>query len=191
MKYLIVIILLISTQLSAQYDDSIARHTGGVFGSYAIFLGDLGATYDNAPGIGFAYEYREVREYSFGALVSYERWSDVRNGSENFQNRNFIDNLKIGAYTKAHIEAPDGSDAYFGLGLSYNNVNYISDIRQGNNSFVRFSESDGALGVDGFFGFRTRIYNNIKADARANLGWLGMENSSFLVSFQVGVYYEF
>ena len=191
MKYLVFVFIMCANLLFSQYDDSIARNSAGLIGNYSIFLGDYGATYDNGVGIGLVYEHREVREYSLGATVSYQRWADVRNNSESFLNRNFIDNLKIGGFAKAHIQAPDGYDAYFGIGLSYNSVDYISDINQGNNRFARFSSNEGALGVDGFFGFRTRIYENIKADAKANLGWLGIENSTFFVSFDVGVIYEF
>ena len=42
-----------------------------------------------------------------------------------------------------------------------------------------------------FFGANTAVYENIKVGAKANLGWLNMQNSAFYVSLEIGVFYGF
>lgn len=191
MKYVLLLFILTATKSFSQADDSFAKHTAGLIGSYSIFLGDYGATYNNAPGIGLSYEYRNVKEFSFGGQVSFQRWGDVRNGNAQYPNNQYLDDFKFAGFAKAFIDAPEGYDAYFGLGLSYNSIDFINDIAQGNNKYLRYSSNDGVLGIDGFFGANTAVYDNIKVGAKANLGWLNLQNSAFYVSFEFGVYYGF
>lgn len=191
---LILIVLFLSNPyLYSQFgnDDSWAKQSVTLFGDYSIFLGDNGATYNGALGIGAYYDYRPQKEYSFSGLVEYQRWGDVRNGNKNYPNMNYIDNTKLEVIAKGYFEAPQGFDAYFGLGVSYNLVNYINDIPTGlNNSFQRYKSPDNSLGIDGIVGVRTGIYENIKADIMVRLGWLGMTKSSVIAGFSVGITYE-
>jgi hypothetical protein len=195
-KLMMITITLILTNLNLQSqfsnDDSWSKQSVTLFGDYSLFLGDYGATYDAGLGIGAVYDYRPEKSYSFSGLLEYQSWSDVRNGNKAYPNRNFIDNIKLGAIAKGYFDAPQGFDAYFGLGISYNLIEYVLDTpAEGlNNSFQRFKTSDNSLGIDGVVGVRTGIYDNIKADIMARLGWLGIENSTFIVGFSVGITYE-
>ncbi len=191
MKYILLLVVFSASTLLSQSDDNFAKHTAGLIGSYSIFLGDYGATYNNAPGIGLSYEYRSVREFSFGGQVSFQRWGDVRNGNAQFPYNQYLDDFKFAGFAKAFIDAPEGYDAYFGLGLSYNSIDFINDKDQGNNKYLRYSSNDGVLGIDGFFGANTAVYEKIKVGAKANLGWLNMQNSAFYVSLEIGVFYGF
>lgn len=199
MKYLLIIFgLLLTSNLKSQYEysDDYSKHISTLYGQYSIFLGDKGAQYDNGLGIGGLYEYRIQREFSLSGQIEYQRWSDVRNGSENYAQRNFIENTKLGVIGKFYIPAPQGFDAYFGGGLSYNLVNYLFDLPDPssleNNRFIRTSSDDNSLGIDFLFGVRTGIYENIKTDINARLGWLGLsQDAVFIVGFSVGVTYEF
>lgn len=191
---LLSVLILASLNLYSQFgsDDSWAKQSITVFGDYSIFLGDNGATYNGALGIGAYYDYRPKKEYSFSGLVEYQSWGDVRNGNKEYPNMNYIDNTKLEVIAKGYFEAPQGFDAYFGLGVSYNLVTYITDIPTAglNNSFQRYKSLDNSLGIDGIVGVRTGIYENIKADMMVRLGWLGISNSSAIAGFSVGITYE-
>lgn len=190
MKIILTCLILSATFLFAQGQKE-NNQIVGLNATYNIFLGDNGATYDNAPGIGLSYERSINNNFAAEVLVNYQRWGDVRNGSTGFVNNNYLDDYKIGLNLKNYLDSPDGYSSYLSLQISYNNMSYISDVSIGNNKFLRYSEDKAALGLEGQFGIRTGIYENIQVGAQANLGWLNLQNSTFYVGLQVGAYYNF
>lgn len=213
------LLLIFSINIFAQYDDDddweqpYAQNSVSVFGQYSMFIGDFGAQYRGGLSIGTTYDYRVTRDFSVGALLEFQRWSDVRNintnqqvggigGTNQMNERNYFGNNKLGVALKGYVPTDGSYDIFVGGIVSYNFTNVITDIPLGagtgqpggtqRGNYQRFKAGENALGIDVIGGIRYGFYEDIKLDLSARIGWLGLSDGSVIMAgANFGLVYEF
>lgn len=162
----------------------------GVGAGYNILLGDFNAQYDNGLSVNLVTGVAIDEKNGFELELGYQYWVRVvPRGAP----PEFLDNYFARFNYKRYLNSDGNYLNYFGGGLSYNNVAFITGVRNvGGPDFIgRVAIVDNSPGIHLFYGVTSFFTDELGGDLVVNYNRLFTENAISFISINATIKYFF